>query len=158
MKLNYLFFVVLFSLAVCLIGIPAEVYAFNFTYGTETARIFGVHEISLTGNGSVPNPFDTPCELTFTPPSGLPITVNAFYNGGNTWHARCYVSEIGDWSWKSVSSRDSGLDNKNGSFSAVNSDLKGLLKKHPADNKALSCFNGRCTSRMGSFLRSWQSR
>jgi len=128
---------------VCLTILPSEIYATNFTRGTETAQKFGVHEITLTGDGSVVNPFDTPCEVTFTSSSGLSITVNAFYDGSNTWHARCYITEIGNWSWESVSSRDSGLDNKNGSFSAVNSDLKGLLKKHPADNKALASDDGK---------------
>lgn len=127
----------------CLGIVSNGIYALNFTRGTETAQKFGVHEISLTGDGSVPNPFDIPCKVTFTPPSGSPITVDAFYDGGNTWHARCYVNEIGDWSWVSVSSRDYGLDNNKGSFSALTSDLKGKLKKHPADHKALATDDGK---------------
>jgi len=75
--------------------------------------------------------------------SGLSVTVNAFYDGSNTWHARCYINETGNWSWKSVSSRDFGLDSKSGFFSAVDSDLRGKLKKHPENNSALATENGK---------------
>ncbi len=130
-------------LLVCLSFIFGEILAVNFTCGTETAQKYGVHEITLTGDGTVPNPLDTPCEVTFNSPSGLSITVNAFYDGNNTWHARCYISETGNWLWKSVSSRDYGLNNESGSFSSVDSDLRGKLKIHPANNKALATDDGK---------------
>src|SRR5687767_13787004 len=76
---------------------PATVLAVNFTRGTATATKYGVHEISLTGNGSVTIPFDTVATVKFTPPSGSTNakTVNAFYVGGNNWRARVYVPESG---------------------------------------------------------------
>ena len=137
MKYLYAFILVYLSI------FPVEVSATNFTRGTETAQKFGVHEISLTGDGTVLNPFDTPCQITFTLPTGSTTTVNAFYDGGNTWRARCYVREAGSYSWISVSSKDSGLDNNSGSFSAVDSDLRGKLKNHPNDSKALATDDGK---------------
>src|ERR671934_228650 len=55
----------------------------NFTRGTATARKFGTHEIELTGNAAVSNPFDTTATVMFTPPSGQAVNVYAFYDGGN---------------------------------------------------------------------------
>ena len=83
----------------------------NFTQGTAAAQKFGTHEIVLTGDGSVSNPFTTVATVTFTPPSGSANakTVDAFYDGGNTWRARAYVTEIGTWQWKSSSATDPGL-------------------------------------------------
>ena len=132
-------------LVICLTLIPNILFAGNFTRGNENACKFGVHEITLTGDGSVSNPFDTPCELTFTPPSGSSnsIVVNAFYDGANTWRARCYVNEVGEWSWVSSASNDYGLDDKGGSFIALDSNLKGKLKTHPQDNKALATDDGK---------------
>ncbi len=119
--------------------------AANFTRGTSTATKFGVHEISLTGNGGVANPYDTVATVTFTPPSGSSnaVTVHAFYDGGNAWRARTYVTETGTWSWTSSSATDSGLNAKSGSFSATGSSLPGKLKKHPTDNKAWATDDGK---------------
>jgi hypothetical protein len=93
---------------------------------------FGIYEISLTGDGTVNNPFDTIATVTFTPPSGQANakTVYAFYDGDNTWRARIYVSEIGTWQWSSASAMDKDLDGKTGAFRAVNSKLRGRLLPH----------------------------
>jgi formylglycine-generating enzyme required for sulfatase activity len=117
----------------------------NFTRDSAAARKFGVHEITLTGNGSVANPFDTAATVTFTPPSGKghAVTVKAFYDGRDTWRARVYVSEVGRWRWRSKSATDPGLNGKAGSFTAVNSTLRGLLHKHRANPRALQSDDGR---------------
>jgi len=44
---------------------PDPVPARNFTSGAETARKFGVHEIVLSGNGAVANPFASVATVTF---------------------------------------------------------------------------------------------
>ncbi|MCF7222327.1 DUF5060 domain-containing protein [Marilutibacter chinensis] len=108
------------------------------------ATRYGVHEISLTGNGGVANPFDTIATVTFTPPSGPAnaVTVHAFHDGGNVWRARVYVSETGAWTWRSSSS-EAGLNARNGSFSAAASTLRGKLGRHPADPKAWATDDGR---------------
>ena len=104
----------------------------NFTRGTETSKQYGIHEITLIGNGSVTNPFDTDCQVTFTPSSGAlnAITVKAFYDGGDTWRAILYISETGQWQWQASSTNDPILDNQQGAFESIPSTLRGKLKKH----------------------------
>lgn len=105
----------------------------NFTAGRQAAVKFGVHEITLTGDGGAGNPFDTIATVTFTPPSGAAgaKTVDAFFDGGNTWRARVYVSEAGAWKWASRSAADQGLNGKQGTFTAAESKLRGRLLPHP---------------------------
>ena len=119
-------------ISILVIVFSVKTMADNFTSGTQTAVKFGVHEITLTGDGSVSNPFDTICTVTFTPPSGPANakTVHAFYDGGDTWRARCYITEIGTWTWISNSADDALLNNNSGSFAAEGSSLRGMLKPH----------------------------
>lgn len=108
------------------------------------AALFGVHEITLaTGDGGVANPHDTEFRVTFTPPSGPPVTVDGFYDGGTTWAARVYVTEVGSWTWSTVSTDDPGLDSRSGSFTAVASSLRGKLRKHPDNNQRWATDDGR---------------
>ena len=109
----------------------------NFATGSIPAPKYGVYEVVLTGNGSVSNPFDTVATVTFIPPSGSGSakTIEAFYDGGNTWKARVYTSEVGDWTWSSASAADPGLDGQNGSFSTTGSELRGMLRKHSTNSK-----------------------
>ncbi len=114
----------------------------NFTTGSADAKKFGVHEVALTGNGSVANPFDTSCTVTFTAPSGTAKAVGAFHDGGSVWRARVYVSETGTWTWRS-SSGDAGLNAKSGSFVAQASALRGRLLPHPSNPKHWITEDGR---------------
>ncbi len=119
------------------------VFGANFTRNNENAQEFGVHEIVLQGNGTVANPFTTKCSVTFKPPAGSDVTVTAFYDEGNTWRARVYVTRIGKWNWHSKSVDDSGLHGKQGAFMAVKSNLRGILKKHAKNNKTWMTDDGR---------------
>lgn len=103
----------------------------NFVAGASAVPEFGVYQVSLVGNGSVPNPYDTVATVTFTPPSGpaRAKTVNAFYDGGNTWRARVYANEIGRWTWRSTSARVPRLGHRSGTFRVVASSLRGMLRK-----------------------------
>lgn len=105
----------------------------NFTTGAQAAARFGVHEIVLAGNGSVGNPFDTLVTVRFTPPSGPANarTVWGFYDGENTWRARVYCSETGEWTWSSTCESDRGLHGKSGTFRCAPSPLRGRLLIHP---------------------------
>ena len=107
----------------------------NLTKDSQLARRFGMHEIVLNGDGAVQNPFDTDGIVVFTPPSVARnrITVRAFYDGGNIWRARLYVSETGRWKWAAESDDDSLLHGQNGEFKGVESDLQGKLRKHPGN-------------------------
>src|SRR5262245_24167351 len=112
-----------------LIVAQRRAFAATFTSGSAKALKFGTHEIGLTGNGGVPNPFHSEVTVKFTPPSGSAnaVTVQAFYDGGNTWHARLYVSEVGKWKWNSTCATDAQLNAKAGTFTAIKSNLRGLL-------------------------------
>lgn len=106
---------------------------------------FGVHEVVLSGDGSVANPFDTLATLTFTPPSGAKNarSVYAFFDGDNTWRARVYVSETGEWKWTSGCSTDQGLNGKSGTFTAEASKLPGRLLPHPKNPRHWMTEDGR---------------
>jgi len=136
--------------------------AASFTRGLATAKKFGMHEIRMTGSGTVSNPFDTIATVTFVPPSGNAVTVFAFYDGGKIWRARIYVSEIGKWQWTCASPDDPGLQNESGSFMAVNSDLPGMLRKHPRNPKQWMTDNGRAFINLSdtaySFFNSEETR
>ncbi|MCI0535134.1 MAG: DUF5060 domain-containing protein [Verrucomicrobiales bacterium] len=121
-------------LAVALaLGWPVMAPAENFSASADTALKFGVHEIVLTGDGGVANPFDTIATVNFVPPTGEENakTVHAFYDGDNTWRARVYVSETGDWKWTSRCDTDKGLNGKGGTFNSGDSKLRGRLLIHP---------------------------
>jgi hypothetical protein len=117
----------------------------NFSAGDEPAVIYGVHEIELAGDGSVPNPLDTLVTVTFTPPSGAPaaVAVQAFYDGDNTWRARVYVSQPGPWRWESRCPADARLDGKSGTFTAADSNLRGRLLPHPKNSRQWITEDGR---------------
>ena len=136
---------VLIAIAYLTVCFPAPADAANFSRGAEVAQKFGVHEIVLTGIGSVANPFDTDATVTFTPPSGTEraVAVQAFYDGGNTWRARLYVSECGTWRWRSRSADDENLNGQSGSFTVLQSNLRGKLRSHPKNNRWWATDDGR---------------
>ncbi|MCU0981259.1 MAG: DUF5060 domain-containing protein, partial [Pirellulaceae bacterium] len=119
--------------------------AANFTSGTGSAARFGVHEIVLTGNGSAANPFDTVAAVKFVPPSGEKNakTVHAFFDGDNTWRARVYASEVGEWTWSSKCDADAGLAGKSGTFRCQESALRGRLLPHPKNSRQWMTEDGR---------------
>jgi hypothetical protein len=116
----------------------------NYTADTETAQQFGAHEITLTGDGSVENPFEIEATVTFIPPTGQANakTVDMFYDGNDTWRARVYVNEIGQWSWLSQSEDDALLNGQSGLFQAVESNLRGMLRPHPVNPRQWATDNG----------------
>jgi hypothetical protein len=107
--------------------------AAHFTRGDQTAVRFGVHEIELHGNSDVPNAFETRVTVTFQVlgRDDHSVTVRAFYDGGDVWRARLYVDRPGQWTWSSRSAADPLLDGRRGSFNAVDSTLRGKLRRHP---------------------------
>jgi hypothetical protein len=130
---------------ICLAVHGYDVQAENFSSGASAAVKFGVHEITLTGSGSVSNPFDTIARVTFTPPSGAghARTVHAFYDGDHTWRARVYTSEAGDWTWTATCETDPGLSGKSGTFHCRESELRGRLLIHPRNPRQWMTEDGR---------------
>jgi hypothetical protein len=135
--------------SLCLLVAGAPAAAANFTTGSSQALRFGVHELTFTGNGGVADPFATTATVTFTPPSGMAVTTEMFWDGSNTWRARAYVTETGMWKWSSNAASDPGLDRKSGEFIAGPSDLRGKLKPHPSNPRALVTDNGQWFAPIG---------
>ena len=136
------------SLCAMLLGFLTAVPALrgaNFTSGSDSATKFGMHEIVLTGNGSVANPFDTIATVKFSPPSSEKDAKNlyAFYDGDNTWRARVYVRGSGEWKWTSRCDTDTGLNGKTGTFTADDSKLRGRLLPHPKNPRHWMTEDGR---------------
>lgn len=105
----------------------------NLSKGSSTAKQYGVHEVEVNGPSSG-NPFDASIKVTFNAPGGGNKTVEAFYDGGSTWKARCYVNKVGKWTWSG--------GGKSGSFNVAKSSLPGMLVKHPNNKTSLAKENG----------------
>jgi hypothetical protein len=116
----------------------------NFTIDTEIAQLFGAHEISFIGDGSVDNPFEIEASVTFVPPSGQTNakTVDMFYDGDDIWRVRVYTSEVGQWSWAAQSEDDISLNTQSGSFMVVDSNLRGMLRPNPVNPRQWATDNG----------------
>ena len=117
----------------------------HFTRWHETAALHGVHEVFLVRDYTPDRPFDLEVQVTFTPSSGAANakTVEAFYDGGNVWRARVYVSETGRWTWSSRCAADAKLDGKQGTFEAVKTSLRGRLLPHPRNPSQWITENGK---------------
>ena len=124
---------------------PPNSVSHHFTRWNETAALYGVHEVFLVRDHTPDRPFDLPAQVTFTPPSGAANarTVNAFYDGGNVWRARVYVTETGRWSLVSRCATDPKLDARQGAFEAVPASLRGRLLPHPRNPAQWITENGR---------------
>lgn len=133
------------ALLVYVLAIGPAAGAANFTTESDCAVKFGVHEIVLQGDGATGNPFDKVAMVTFMPPSGAEHakTVYAFYDGEDTWRARVYVSEAGNWRWSSVCATDKRLDGRSGEFPSTDSKLRGRLLPHPKNPRQWMTENGR---------------
>lgn len=106
----------------------------NYTTGTQTARLFGVHEVSFTRTLPTPtgyNPYAETITVTFDPPgvgaSGN-LSVQAFYdgatNGQETWRARVYVNRVGTWGWTASTGASESFE----ADEAYGSGLHGMLR------------------------------
>jgi Protein of unknown function (DUF4038) len=127
-------------LLAALLLITVQASSQHFSRAFQPARLYGVHEITLVGTDDIPDPFDTHAEITFFPPgaSATPLSIPLFFDGGRIWRGRAYIATPGRWTWHTQSRDDSRLDNRTGSFIALDSDLPGKLRKHPANPKAFA--------------------
>jgi hypothetical protein len=137
-----------------------------FAVDNQVVQLRGVYEIHLTGTVTGNSPYDTVCNVTFTPPSGsgLAKTVQAFWDGGTVWRARVYANETGRWTWTTASPTDALLNGKSGFFDcdysvAVNY-IGGKLHKHPTNDKRWRIDDGRTFIGIGDteynlFSRTW---
>ncbi len=139
-----------FRWGLCAVGLvwvvmTTPLFAGNFTSGSESAVKFGVHEILLTGDDTLSNPFDTIVTVQFTPPSGAEQakSVWAFYDGKNSWRARVFVSETGEWKWSTSCNTDAKLHDNTGIFHATDSKLPGRILVHPKNPRQWMNEDGR---------------
>tara|TARA_R110002049_G_scaffold4601_5_gene32506 strand:+ start:706263 stop:706967 length:705 start_codon:yes stop_codon:yes gene_type:complete len=117
----------------------------NFSRDGKFAKKHGVFEIALRSDSKLPNPFDVPVKVTFTPPSGAAAakTVDGFFDGEGTWRARVYVNEVGSWKWSTRCEQDSQLNAQSGEFDVADSDLRGRLLVHPRNQRHWITEDGR---------------
>ena len=131
----------------------------NYTTGTQTARLFGVHEVSFTRPQPTPtgyNPYAETITVTFDLPgvgaSGN-LTVRAFYDGATddqeTWRARVYVNRVGAWGWTASTGASESFETEE----AYGSGLHGMLRVSSASDTTTS---GR--SQNGNVVEAWATR
>ncbi len=76
----------------------------NVTTGVNTARLYGVHEVSFTLPAATTSPYGLSYPIIFTGQNGASTTVKAFYDGPagsrDKWVARVYVNQVGTWTWQ----------------------------------------------------------
>lgn len=89
-----------------------------------TVALHGIYEITLRSQQLTPNNYvlGPSVNVTFQGMSGAALgttmTVQGFWEGGDLYRVRFAPSNLGDWSWQSVSS-DAGLNNKSGAFTCT---------------------------------------
>jgi len=113
----------------------------NLTQHTHAVPHYGVFEISLVAESQAHPIFDTEFQITFTRPDKTTVTADGFYDNKNTYKARAYADQIGDWTWVSTSNL-SELNNKKGAFTVAPSNLQGQLTIHPDDAYQFAYQNG----------------
>jgi hypothetical protein len=102
---------------------------------------YGVYEIALSASPTDHTSFDTKFSLTFTRPDNSAVTTEGFYDNQNTYKARAYADQVGEWSWVSTSDLVE-LHHLSGTFTVVPSSLKGQLGIHPDDPRQFAYQNG----------------
>lgn len=109
----------------------------------------GVYEVALVAPLGERNPYlDVDFRVLFTRPDETQVTVDGFYDGGETFRARAYGDTLGRWQWRSISNVTE-LDGRSGTFAVVPSELPGRLRKHPGDSRQLSYDNGQWFLHLG---------
>jgi len=84
----------------------------------ETAQ-WTVFEASFTSASKYQNPFqDVTVTVDFGAPDGTTRTVEAYWDGENTWRVRFSPEQTGEWTYRTRASHpeDKGLDGQNGKF------------------------------------------
>lgn len=91
------------------------------------------YEVTLTADQTHANPYlDVTLSAIFRGPSQT-IKANGFWDGGKVFRIRMLPTEPGKWNW-TVSSNDSSLNGKSGTFTCADSDSPGYVrvsKEHP---------------------------
>lgn len=95
---------------------------------------YEIFELTLTSAKSYSNPFtDVEVKAVFTTPLGTKLTAYGFYDDANIWRIRVAPEIAGTWSYSVTASdvANTGLHNKNGSFTVSASSKKGFIRPDP---------------------------
>ncbi len=108
-----------------------------FTGGAaaQTVTQWARFEASFTSTTEYQNPLqEVQVEVEFTSPSGKRYATEAFWDGFKIWKVRFSPEEVGAWTYRSRSSKesDAGLHNQTGSFNCIVYSGKNLLYRHGA--------------------------
>lgn len=88
----------------------------------QSPTLWTAYELDFTGSQDYDNPFwDVAVRVELTAPSGSKHLVDAFWDGGRTWHLRFAPDEVGRWTWESNCSDtlNTGLHSRGGSFRCI---------------------------------------
>jgi hypothetical protein len=122
---------------------PAQSTGNILARGGASASHRGVYEIELQAASLAGrNPYtEINVRVTFTRPDASEATVDAFYDGNDTFKARAYCDTLGEWRWRADSNVD-GVSRRSGAFRVLPSSVKGKLRRHPEDPRQLAYDNG----------------
>jgi hypothetical protein len=113
-------------------SIVLAIVSWSFARAADPPRVerFGLHEVALQAEGKYTNPYlELTAEAALTPPGeGAKVrTTPLFWDGASAWKFRIAPDQVGAWKW-SVSSPDTGLNGKTGSFEVVASRRAGSIQ------------------------------
>ena len=93
-----------------------------------------MHEVAFQSTNQYANPYtELTAEATLTPPEAAgqvqsqPRKLPLFWDGGAAWKFRVTPDQLGLWKW-TVTSADSGLNGKSGSFEVIASKKAGTIR------------------------------
>ena len=90
-----------------------------------------VFEAAFNGGGGHENPlWDVDCRVIFTAPDGQQQTIDAFWDGGQTWRVRFSPTQVGAWRWQTECDQDSRLHGQQGTFECVSYEGENPLFQH----------------------------
>ena len=101
--------------------IAAAMAAGMVSCSPEQVHVYEVVEESFTAAITYNNPYmEVDLRIELSGPEGQTYSIPAFWDGGQSFKVRMIATTPGIWNWSSgTKTGDKGLDNKKGSFSAV---------------------------------------
>ncbi|MCC7491695.1 MAG: DUF4038 domain-containing protein [Fimbriimonadaceae bacterium] len=92
--------------------------------------LHGVAEVMLTAATDYAAPlWEVSPQVTFQDPAGGSVVVEAFWDGGRTWRARCCPAVAGTWQWRATCPQDAGLAGA-GRFEVAAAPPRGAWEQH----------------------------
>ena len=120
-----------FAISLIVINGVASATSSGIASANETIGKWEVYEVTLITTNSYSNPYkDVTLSATFNGPGGEELTLEGFWDGGNTWKVRIAPTKVGTWTY-TITSSDDQLNGTTGTFETVSSDKKGFIKVNP---------------------------